>query len=197
VKHFWFVLLAVLGLGLVVAACDGDLPLKSNLPTADTKVYIPDFINKTNQPGLDTLLTQKVIQNFLMDGRLQVAPADKADMLLRGTIERYDQLVMTRDPNQVPEEYRLQVEVDLTLYETKPGLPKKELWTTHTIVNLTPGGTVNPDAFDETNDTSLRTFTTYYVLNVAGVPPEDETTACDRLMDQMATLVVRRTLDGY
>jgi Lipopolysaccharide-assembly len=191
------VALALVGLGFVAAACD-DLPLKSNLPTEDTKVYIPTFENKTDEPGLDTLLTQKVIQNFLIDGRLQVASQDKADMLLQGTIERYDRLVMTRDQNQVPQQYRLQVKVDLTLYEiNKPGQPQKQLWTTKDVVNLTPGEDVNPDEFDSTNTTSLSEFTTYYVLNVAGVPPEDEPTAQNRLMDQMAGRVVRRTIDGF
>ncbi|HTA17301.1 MAG TPA: LptE family protein, partial [bacterium] len=171
---------------------------KSNLPTEDTKVYIPDFENKTDEPGLDTLLTQKVIQNFLIDGRLQVATQDKADMLLQGTIERYDRLVMTRDENQVPQQYRLQVKVDLTLYEiNKPGQAQKQLWTTKDVVNLTPGEEVNPDEFDSTNTTSLSEFTTYYVLNVAGVPPEDEPTAQNRLLDQMAGRVVRRTIDGF
>lgn len=196
-KRYLMVALVLLGLGFVAAACD-DLPLKSNLPTVDTKVYIPDFENKTDEPGLDTLLTQKVIQNFLIDGRLQVATQDKADMLLQGTIERYDRLVMTRDENQVPQQYRLQVKVDLTLYEiNKPGQAQKQLWTTKDVVNLTPGEEVNPDEFDSTNTTSLSEFTTYYVLNVAGVPPEDEPTAQGRLMDQMAGRVVRRTIDGF
>jgi len=196
-KRFLMIALVLLGLGFVAAACD-DLPLKSNLPTVDTKVYIPDFENKTDEPGLDTLLTQKVIQNFLIDGRLQVATQDKADMLLQGTIERYDRLVMTRDENQVPQQYRLQVKVDLTLYEiNKPGQAQKQLWTTKDVVNLTPGEEVNPDEFDSTNTTSLSEFTTYYVLNVAGVPPEDEPTAQNRLLDQMAGRVVRRTIDGF
>jgi hypothetical protein len=192
-KRFLIVALALLGLGLAAAACD-DLPLKSNLPNEDTKVYIPDFENKTSEPGLDTLLTQKVIQNFLIDGRLQVVPQDKADMVLKGTIERYDRLVMTRDQNQVPQQYKLQVVVDLTLVEVKGN---KELWTTHTIVSLTPGESLTGEEFDSTNNTSLREFTTYYVLNVAGVPPEDEPTAQNRLLDQMASRVVRRTIDGF
>jgi len=196
-KRYLMVALVLLGLGFVAAACD-DLPLKSNLPDVDTKVYIPNFENKTDEPGLDTLLTQKVIQNFLIDGRLKVAPEDKADMLLEGTIERYDRLVMTFDQNQVPQQYRLQVKVDLTLYEiNKPGQPKKQLWTTKDVVNMTPGESVNADEFDSTNSTSLSEFTTYYVLNVAGVPPEDEPTAQNRLLDQMAGRVVRRTIDGF
>lgn len=192
-KRFLIVALALVGLGLAAAACD-DLPLKNNLPNEDTKVYIPDFENKTGEPGLDTLLTQKVTQNFLIDGRLQVVPQDKADMVLKGTIERYDRLVMTWDQNQVPQQYKLQVVVDLTLMEVKGN---KELWTTHTIVSLTPGESVTGEEFDSTNTTSMREFTTYYVLNVAGVPPEDEPTAQNRLLDQMASRVVRRTIDGF
>jgi len=193
-KRFLVFFLAVLGLGLVVAACDSLPTLKSNLPSVDTKVYIPDFENKTNEPDLDTALTQKVIQNFLIDGRLRVATPDQADMVLKGTIDRYDRLVMTRDQNQVPQQFKLQVVVDLTLMEVKT---KKQMWTTHTIVSLTPGETLSGQEFDSTNTTSLREFTTYYVLNVAGVPPEDQPTAQGRLLDQMASHVVRRTIDGF
>ncbi len=51
--------------------------------------------------------------------------------------------------------------------------------------------------FDSTNTRSLREFTNYYVVNVVGVPPEDEATALDRLLEQMASRIVRRTLDGF
>jgi hypothetical protein len=193
-KKWYWVIVAVLGLGAIVVACD-DMPvIKKNLPDASTKVAIPDFENKTSEPGIDTTLTQKVVQNFLIDGRLQVTPKEKADELLQGTVERYDQLVMTRDQNQVPQQYKLVLAVDLTLTDLKTG---NQMWTTHTIVNLTPGESADQNAFDSTNTTTLREFTTYYVLNVVGVPPEDEPTALNRLLDQMASRVVRRTIDGF
>jgi hypothetical protein len=193
VKRIWFAAFAAVAVALVAVACE-ELPLKKNIPDEFTKVYIPNFDNKTSEPGIDQLLTQKVTQNFLIDGRLKVSPKEGADMQLQGVIERYDRLVMTRDQNQVPQQYKIQMAVDLTLTDLKKN---EQMWTTHTIVSLTPGQEADPNAYDSTNTTSLREFTTYYVLNVAGVPPEDEPTAQNRLLDQMAGRVVRRVIDGF
>lgn len=192
-RRFWKGFAALLGLGVLAAAC-GDIPVTNKLPTNETNVYIPVMENRTTEPGIDALLTQRVIQNFLIDGRLKVASKESADMVLQGTVERYDRLVMTYDQNQVPQQYKIQMVVDLTCTDQKTG---HQLWTTHTIVSLTPGQSMTGEEFDSTNTTSLREFTTYYVLNVAGVPPEDEPTARDRLLDQMAGHVVRRTIDGF
>jgi len=192
-KHFAFVATVLVALGLLAAACD-DLPVKSTLLPTDSKLCIPVFENKTGEPNLDTMLTKKIIDNFAVDGRVRVLPKEQADLQLNGTLERYDRLVMTRDQNQVPQQYKLQLVVDLTLVDLKTNTA---LWTTHTVVSLTPGQTLTGEEFDSTNTTSLREFTTYYVLNVVGVPPEDEPTAKDRLLDQMAGRVVQRTVSGF
>ena len=178
-----------------LAAC-GDLPIKQNLPDDIKKVYIPDFENKTNQPNIDTLLTKKVVQGFIVDGRLQVVPQAQADAELKGTIQRYDRLVLTRsaDSSQVPQQYKLQVAVDFDFINLHTG---KQMWTTRSQVNMTPGKDPDPNQYDSMNLGSLVEFTNYYVINVLGVPPEDETHAQDRLLDQMSDRVVRRTLDGF
>ncbi len=193
-KRFLLFAFAVTALAAIVAACQNMPAITQSVPTPDTKVYIPDFQNKSGEPGLASLLHQMVVQDFLIDGRLQVVDKAKADMILQGVVERYDRLVMTYDQNEVPEEYKLQMIVDLTMTDAKTG---KRLWTTHPVVNLTPGAEVTPNSYDENNLVSLKEFTTYYVLNIAGVPPEDEPTAQNTLCQQMATHVVRRTIDGY
>jgi len=193
--------LALIALALAVAgtflftAC-GDVPVKKNLPDNITKVAIPVFENKANQPGLENELTKKTVQNFIVDGRLQVVPREQADALITGTIQRYDRLVLTRDANQVPQQYKLQLVVDIDFVDLKSG-KENTLWSTRQQFSLTPGVEVSRDDFDSTNTRSLREFTNYYVLNVAGVPPEDEPTALDRVLEQMARKVVRRTLDGF
>jgi hypothetical protein len=188
-------LLAAAVLAGVFTAC-GDVPIKKNLPDYVLKVAIPVFENKASQPGLENELTKKVVQNFIVDGRLQVVPREQADALLTATIQRYDRLVITRDANQVPQQYKLQVVVDLDLVDLKSG-KQDQLWSTRPQFSLTPGVEVTKDDFDSTNTRSLREATNYYVLNVAGVPPEDEPTALERLLEQMARRVVRRTLDGF
>jgi len=184
---------ALLAWGL--AACS-DVPMKSTIPDDLTKVYIPPFENKTGQPMLETDLTKKVIQDFIVDGRLKVVPAAQADAELDGTIQRYDRLVLTysADSTQVPQQYKIQIAVDVDFTDLHTG---KVLWTTRDKVNLTPGMEPDHNQFDSMNTSSLKEFTNYYVINVVGVPPEDEPTAQDRLLEQMASRVVQRTLDGF
>lgn len=198
VSKKWFALPVLAGLvllGLAFSGC-GDLPVNRSMPNDITKVSIPVFTNRTNQPSIEADLTRRTVQEFIVDGRVQVTSPEQAQAELRGTVQRYDRLVLTRDANQVPQQYKLQVLVDLDFVTKKDGV-ETLLWTTRQQVSLTPGVEPGSDSFDSTNVRSLREFTNYYVLNVAGVPPEDEATALDRLLNQMARRIVRRTLDGF
>jgi hypothetical protein len=170
------------------------MPIKKAIPDNIQHVVIPVFENKTGQPDVENLLTKKVVQNFIVDGRLQVTAREQADAVLQGTVQRYDRIVLTRDSNQVPQQYKLQVVVDLDFTELKTGTL---LWSTKALMSLTPGVDTPQESFDSTNLRSLREFTNYYVINVAGVPPEDEATALDRVLEQMARRISRRTLDGF
>ena len=184
---------AALGGAWLATACDS-IPMKAALPSHIRRLAVPAFENKTAQPGLEAELTRKVVQGFNVDGRLSVSALEQADALLKGTIQRYDRLVITRDANQVPQQYKLQVVVDLEFNDLKNG---QQLWSTRRTISLTPGVDSPSEEFDSTNTRSLKEYTNYYVLNVAGVPPEDEPTALNRLLEQMASRNVRRVLEGF
>ncbi|MES2201640.1 MAG: LPS assembly lipoprotein LptE [candidate division FCPU426 bacterium] len=187
------------GLALLAVMSSGceEAGLRRELPNSLTKISIPPFDNKTSQPNVDQQLGQKVTQNFIVDGRLRVVSAGEADAILQGTLQRYDRIVLTRDANQVPQQYKLQLMVDLDFMDAKTG---KLMWTTRRTVILTPeplDSGHDASDFDSTNTRSLREFTTYYVLNNVGVPPEDEPAAADRVLEQMARRVVRRVIEGF
>jgi hypothetical protein len=185
-----------LALGIVVSC--GESPLKKTLPDTLTKIAVPAFENKTGQPEVDQRLTEKVIQNFIVDGRLKVVAKEDADAILHGTLQRYDRIVLVRDADQVPQQYKLQLMVDLDFVDAKSG---NQMWTTRRTVDLTPepGKEAGKEGaeWDSTNVSSLREFTTFYVLNNVGMPPEDEGVARDRVLDQMAMHVVRRVVQGF
>jgi hypothetical protein len=192
----FFKIMAVLALAFVVSACE-EGGIKKELPNSLTKISVQPFENKTGQPNVDQLLTQKTIQDFIADGRLNVVAEKDADAIVRGTLQRYDKIVLTRDANQVPQQYKLQLIVDIDFVDAKTG---QQTWTTRRTIDLTPqpeNGDKEGAQWDSTNTRSLKEFTTYYVLNTVGVPPEDETTAANRTLDQMANRVVRRVIDGF
>jgi hypothetical protein len=186
----------LLGLALIAFSACGELPANKSVPDDIQKVSIPIFQNQTGTPNLENDLTRKVVQDFAADGRVQVEAKDHAQAELRGIIRRYDRIVLTRDANQVPQQYKLQLVVDIDFVNMKDGKDAM-LWTTRPLFSLTPGVELTREDDDSTNVRSLKEYTNYYVLNVAGVPPEDEPAALDRLLNQMSQRVVRRTLDGF
>jgi hypothetical protein len=178
---------------LLLSSC-GDLPLKSQLPESVQKVAIPPMENKTGQPEVDQRLTQKVTQAFIENGRLKVSSREEADAVLQGTLQRYDRIVLTRDANQVPQQYKLQLVVDFDFIDAKTS---QLMWTTRRTVDLTPqAGAAEGAEWDSTNTRTLREFTTYYVINSIGMPPEDESVAQERVLEQMARRIVRRVVEG-
>lgn len=193
-KKLWIIPAALL-LAAVFSAC-GELPINKSMPNSVDRVSIPVFENRTGQPGLENELTRRTIQDFIVDGRVMVGAKEQAQAELRCIIQRYDRLVLTRDANQVPQQYKLQVMVDVDFVDLREG-KEALLWTTRPPFSLTPGVEMTREDFDSTNTRSLREYTNYYVLNVAGVPPEDEATALERLLNQMSRRIVRRTLDGF
>lgn len=189
-------LAGLLAVGFFASSCD-EMGIKKDLPNSLTKIAVQPFENKTGQPNVDQLLTQKTIQDFIADGRLNVVAEHDADAIVHGTLQRYDKIVLTRDANQVPQQYKLQLIVDIDFIDAKT---LKQTWTTRRTIDLTPqpdNGEKEGAQWDSTNTRSLKEFTTYYVLNTVGVPPEDETTAANRTLDQMANRVVRRVIDGF
>ena len=196
-KYLYTALAALLLAGGLITAC-GDVPLKRQLPDSVQKVCIPPIENKTGQPDVDQKLTQQITQAFIVDGRLKVASKEEADVILRSTLQRYDRIVLTRDANQVPQQYKLQMVMDIDFIDAKTAA---QLWTTRRTIDLTPepgnpAGTEGAE-WDSTNTRSLREFTTYYVINNIGMPSEDENVAADRVIDQMARRVVRRVIEGF
>lgn len=183
-------------LALLLLSCE-EMPLKRNLPDNVQKLHLPPIENRSAQPNVDQLLTQKTTDHFIVDGRLRIVSREEADVVLQATLQRYDKIVITRDENQVPTQYRLQVMADLDFTNAKTGAL---LWTTRRIFQLTPQEGLKEGEvadFDSTNERSLREFTTFYVLNNAGMPPEDEATASERVLGQMARRIVRRVIEGF
>src|SRR5258708_7952394 len=87
-KRGWTGFVALLLAILFLYGC-ADYPMKASFPEYIRKVAIPTFKNNTSQPGIDQEITSKVIQNFIVDGRLSVVPIESADALLEGSIQQY------------------------------------------------------------------------------------------------------------
>jgi hypothetical protein len=113
----------------------------SNLPSHVKTVAIPNFANETLEPGLDQEITTIVIERFVQDGRLKLAPEGKASCRLAGRVVKYENRVNNYGPDQSPKDYIVVVTVAVALRDM---VKDRELWKddalTRTAIYI-PGAT--------------------------------------------------------
>lgn len=119
--------LARIGLALLAASClTGCVGyrLGSMLPADVRSVYIPTFVNKTDEPLIESATTEAAIREFQKDGTLKVAGAPEiADALLAVTIVKYELSPLSYDTlkRTTANEYRLILTASVVMSSQKTG----------------------------------------------------------------------------
>ncbi len=102
---------------LLVGGCG--YSLRGSLPGHIRTVAIPVFTNKTQEPGVENLLTRAVVDAFVTSGRLKVVRPEDADSILEGEIVGYQLNSLSFDPRVNVREYRLTVTLNLQFKDVK------------------------------------------------------------------------------
>ena len=142
---------------------------KTILPAHIKRIAIFTFKNKTFHYGLEDILTEAVIKEFIIDGRLQVGRREIADALLKGEITRYNLEPLSYDEENVVEEYKIQLLANITL---------KDL-------------TTNEILWEEKD---LEGEDTY---SVRLEPVETEQEGLEKAIEELARKIVSRTIEGW
>jgi outer membrane lipopolysaccharide assembly protein LptE/RlpB len=100
---------AILGLGACGYSFRGTLP--SHIHT----VAVPIFLNRTQEPGVDSIITNAVAQAFATNGRLRVVRSADADAILDGEIMSYSVSPIAYDQSLNIQLYRLVVVLNLRM----------------------------------------------------------------------------------
>ena len=131
-------------------------------------ITIPTVRNQTTQYGIEDYLTNRIIQQFIGDGRLNVL-AEDGQLILRSHIYRYvREPIVYNDQDEVLK-YSVGLWLECALYENGSDTP---LW----------------------RDRDLYAKTTYSDLVT---PIENENEVQQRLADDLAILVANRVLEGW
>lgn len=88
------------------------------------KIFIPLFSNETFQYGLEETLTRSIRDEFLLDGRIEIAEEEEADLRLQGKIIHYFNEPLS-EAGVAVEEYRVRIDVMILLVSIKDG---KTIW---------------------------------------------------------------------
>ncbi len=108
--------LFALGLLLYITGCVG-YQLGSMLPPDIRSVYIPTFVNDTDEPLLEIGTTRAAIEEFQRDGSLNVLSERNADTILHVNLTHFDLLPLAFDENTrtLADEYRILLTASILL----------------------------------------------------------------------------------
>lgn len=104
-----------------VSACGYALVGRGTALPPDVKsVSIITFDNKSGEPGLDTIVTGAVRDEFTIDGRLVLDDSGNADSTLTGVIESYSLQPVAFKPNGVASEYKVRMAIAIIHKTARP-----------------------------------------------------------------------------
>ena len=88
----------------------------SSLPPNIRTISIPVFKNSSSEPNIQKDVTDSVRRAFTSDGRLKVADAKKADLIMRGTLTDYQLRAVAFNSEDSVEEYIVRIGVQIIAY---------------------------------------------------------------------------------
>lgn len=156
------------------------------VPAEYRTIAVATFLNRTNEPYVDTQLSGAVAQEFLNDGRLRVTGSEEADVVLRGSVIRYSVTALSYTADSYVKQYRVHVAADVRLEDRRTG---KVLWQEGDVQsNLISSYTVEFDANDPVTGLSL--------LNISKTKMSKEE-AIRKAGRDLAQTIRSRVLEGF
>mgnify|MGYP001036828213 CR=1 FL=1 len=177
--------MAVLAAAMLSAAgCDQTV--KRTLPSEIRTLYVSEYRNLTDQNLLPSIMLEELRRAFRLDGRLNIVDDSRAaSAVLDGTFTEYVKQPARYDRNNVVQEYRIRLVVDLVLTDMDR---KRVLWTEKGPLDpATRGATIR----------KLERWANYVVVPATGIPVETETDAQRRALRGLAEDTVLRVIEGW
>ncbi len=109
-------------LALLISGCGYHLVgTGTSLPDHLRTLYIPIFKNTSSQPDIHRDLTSSVINSFITDGRVKIAPREKADMELKAELFFYELRAVSFSSNDFVSDYIVELGVNLKVIDNVKG----------------------------------------------------------------------------
>ncbi|MBI3399166.1 MAG: LptE family protein [Deltaproteobacteria bacterium] len=109
----------------VLTACGYRIAGKGgNMPGNITTLSIPFLKNQTQKPDVETVVTTALVDEFVKSGIVRVVE-ENPEAVLRGAVKSYDLTPVSFSRNDVIQEYRLTIKLEISLVRNSDG---KVLW---------------------------------------------------------------------
>lgn len=96
-------------------------PVGGIVPEGAKTLAIPVFNNATYEPYLDVEVTKAVVEEFLTDGRLEVTSLETADLVLHGSITKFELTPASYTSESYVASYTVSIGVKMTIEDRKTG----------------------------------------------------------------------------
>ncbi|MEE9614525.1 MAG: LptE family protein [Thermodesulfobacteriota bacterium] len=103
----------------IVCGCSGYRMASTTMPGEVTSVYVPFFKNSTQRPGVETVLTNAVIDEFTTT--VDIVDKGRAEAVLEGTVMFYELKPVSYSTRDVVREYRLTITLAMKLVRASDG----------------------------------------------------------------------------
>jgi hypothetical protein len=113
--------LAGVALAGLLGGCGYSVGLGGNLPSHLKTVAVPIFVNSTQQPAVESVITAAVVNAFVTSGRLKVVSVKEADAILEGNIISYNLESIAYNSQINVTVYRLRVRVNILFRDVRQG----------------------------------------------------------------------------
>jgi hypothetical protein len=109
-------IMVLLSLLLLLSSCGYRFtPVGGVVPESARTIAILAFVNGTNEPYVDVEVTKAVVNEFFADGRLKVISSESADLVLRGTVTKFDMTPSGYTPDNYVQSYTVSIVVNVTV----------------------------------------------------------------------------------
>ncbi len=125
---------------LLLSGCAGyRLGPSNGMAAGDRSIKVRPFVNSTMEPRLSDAVTEQMRKELQRDGTFRLASGSDADIVLTGTLTRYDRIELSFAPNDVltVRDYRLTLVAQVKAVNRGTGQPilEKEV-TGHTLIRI-------------------------------------------------------------
>jgi len=108
---------ALLALAATLSGCG--YSFHGTLPEHIKTVAVPIFVNRTQQPAVENVVTRAIVDAFATNGRLRVVRSEDADSILEGEVLQYTVGAIAVDPALNVQQYRLALRLHLRMRDVR------------------------------------------------------------------------------
>ena len=122
----------------VSAGCGYTVGPTNGLTAREKKIQITPFLNHTLEPRLGDAATTALRRNIQRDGTYRLATRGDADIIVTGTITKYERHELNFEPRDVltVKDFRVNVEAKITARDVTSGTSTNWTATAYTLVRV-------------------------------------------------------------